>query len=163
MKEKQILSAVFLLLNLIHYIYGTCTKPVLPANAYALTEDKTSYAVGEKYTIVCLPSYTLNGESDLICQIGGTWSSAPPTCVSDSIVDVPWWVLLLGVVGGLILIPCCLPRIIFCFMNKKKNGEEDDEKALYRGGEKGGGMWRGGQGNPVTPITDRGKHQLHKM
>lgn len=29
-------------------------------------------------------------------------------------VDLPWYVLLLCVVAGLILIPCCLPRIIFC-------------------------------------------------
>lgn len=72
---------------------GTCTKPTLPANAYALTEDKTAYALGEKYSIVCLPSFTLSGTSDLVCQTGGTWSNSPPTCVSNS----EFWSLSLGV------------------------------------------------------------------
>nr|XP_022289811.1 uncharacterized protein LOC111101572 [Crassostrea virginica] len=152
------------LLLCVQLISGTCTKPTLPANAYALTEDKTAYALGEKYSIVCLPSFTLSGTSDLVCQTGGTWSNSPPTCVSNSAVDVPWYVLLLGVVAGLILIPCCFPRIIFCFMNKKKKDVEDDEKALYKGGQAGGGMWRGGgKPNPVTPITDTGKHRLDYM
>lgn len=159
---RHLLTAVCLL-GCIQFTWGTCTKPPLPANAYALTADKTPYAVGDKYTIVCLPSYTLTGESDLICQTGGTWSASPPTCVSNSAVDLPWYVLLLCVVAGLILIPCCLPRIIFCCLNKKKKEEPDDEKALYAGGQKGGGMWRSGHANPVTPITDNGKHKLSHM
>lgn len=48
--------------------------------------------------------------------------------------------------------------------NKKKKDVEDDEKALYKGGQAGGGMWRGGgKPNPVTPITDTGKHKLDYM
>lgn len=49
------------------------------------------------------------------------------------------------------------------YRNKKKKEEDDDEKALYKGGQKGGGLWRSGHGNPVTPITDNGKHRLDRM
>lgn len=49
------------------------------------------------------------------------------------------------------------------YRNKKKKEEPDDEKALYAGGQKGGGMWRSGHANPVTPITDSGKHKLSHM
>lgn len=54
-------------------------------------------------------------------------------------------------------------RYYIVYRNKKKKEEPDDEKALYAGGQKGGGMWRSGHANPVTPITDNGKHKLSHM
>lgn len=54
-------------------------------------------------------------------------------------------------------------RYYIVYRNKKKKEEPDDEKALYAGGQKGGGMWRSGHANPVTPISDNGKHKLSHM
>ncbi len=38
--------------------------------------------MGSTANFSCNPGYVISGESTLICESGGEWSSAPPTCES---------------------------------------------------------------------------------
>ncbi|KAK7477638.1 hypothetical protein BaRGS_00031116, partial [Batillaria attramentaria] len=87
-----------------------CLKPATPDYAYTLSEDMTSYPTNYVYEIVCIPGYTITGSEELLCEAGGQWNDTTPEC-SPSEGKYPWYVLLLGLVGAMLLVVCISPRV----------------------------------------------------
>ncbi|CAH1799434.1 unnamed protein product [Owenia fusiformis] len=119
---------------------STCTRPVLGLNMYSLSINKTTYAQDEMYDVVCSPGYGLDAglsitgayEATMTCTAAGTWDIGVPECFKSE-GSYPWYVLFIGVLCGLLVIVCILPRIWYCcFPYKVPEGK------LYEKGRRAG-------------------------
>ncbi|XP_067944480.1 sushi, von Willebrand factor type A, EGF and pentraxin domain-containing protein 1-like [Watersipora subatra] len=64
----------------------SCGAPLTPANAGLASMTGTQF--GQTATYQCLPGYTTDDPTYIICQLNGTWSYAPNCSRSQQIVDV---------------------------------------------------------------------------
>jgi len=62
-----------------------CSLPRLPRRGAIEPSDKTSFAQGETIRYVCNPGYAIKGSEESTCGASGVWSSAPPTCVGNTL------------------------------------------------------------------------------
>lgn len=70
-----------------------CGQPGLVEHGVREVEG-TYYMDSAVYS--CEENYKLSGPSTIVCQYGGTWSAAPPTCVPDlSVYSYGWYCLLI--------------------------------------------------------------------
>merc|ERR1711976_340376 len=99
-------------LNLLPTVFSNCTYPFLSDKHYALTQNRSSYDLGQKFDAYCKPQYEQHGDASMYCHPDGIWVPGPPSC--NGLTSAPWWALMIGIVGGIIVISCCLPRVYFC-------------------------------------------------
>ncbi|ELT96827.1 hypothetical protein CAPTEDRAFT_225142 [Capitella teleta] len=66
-----------------------------------------------------MPHFPTSDPTIITCQAGGSWNSTGPSCSKFGIA--PWWALFAGVVGGIILISCTIPRLYVCLCGHKEN------------------------------------------
>ncbi|KAK3756988.1 hypothetical protein RRG08_063180 [Elysia crispata] len=105
-----------LMLSILPLVSAGCPTPEIPNDVYSFTQIKSSYATGAVFDIVCVPGYGTDTVVQLKCDSSGEWHGHWPDC-SKSENKAKWWMLLLGMVGVVVLIPCILPRLYFTFID----------------------------------------------
>ncbi|GFN80790.1 hypothetical protein PoB_000729600 [Plakobranchus ocellatus] len=128
-------------MELVDLASNACPGLDIPEGVYALTATSESYVTGAVFDLVCIPGNRPETVVQLRCDASGIWLGHWPDC-SISEGKAKWWMLLIGLVSVVLLVPCIVPRLYFTFIDTSPRQKDTLIKRNHRNKISGTGRMR---------------------